>query len=156
MVRCVARQGGPAWFVHDILSVSAQGAGGGIYTPDNLLRLGSRLGLDVKALDTCLADPTVAADVRAETAQGTALGLTAGPSVVIKAGRSRGRPVLRCARYGKGAGGDRRGEVIAPGVPVAPPVRAYRSAGLMMPRRIANLSSSTRSWKPSFSMMFAR
>jgi len=86
MVRCVARQGGPAWFVHDILSVSAQGAGAGIYTPDNLLRLASRLGLDVKALDTCLADPTVAADTKAETAQGTALGLTAGPSVVIRVG----------------------------------------------------------------------
>jgi len=86
MVRCVARQGGPAWFVHDILSVSAEGAGSGIYTPDNLLRLASRLGLDVKALDTCLDDPTVAADAKAETAQGTALGLPAGPSVVIRAG----------------------------------------------------------------------
>jgi hypothetical protein len=32
----------------------------------------------------------------------------------------------------------------------------YRSATEMIPRRIANLSSSTRSWKPSFSMMFAR
>jgi protein-disulfide isomerase len=86
MVRCVARQGGSAWFVHDILSVSAQGPDAGIYTPANLLRLGSRLGLDVKALDTCLADPTVAAEVKAETAQGTALGLSAGPSVVIRAG----------------------------------------------------------------------
>ncbi len=31
----------------------------------------------------------------------------------------------------------------------------YRSATLMIPRRITNFSSSTRSWKPSFSMMFA-
>jgi protein-disulfide isomerase len=86
MVRCVAGQGGPAWYVNDILSVAAQGAGSGIFTTENLLQLGSRLGLDVKALDTCLADPIVAADVKAETAQGTALGLTAGPSVLIRAG----------------------------------------------------------------------
>ncbi len=86
MVRCVATQGGPAWFVHDILSLSAQGAGSGIYTTENLLRLGARLGLDMAALDTCLADPAVAAEVKAETDQGTALGLTAAPSVVIRAG----------------------------------------------------------------------
>ena len=92
MVRCVARQGGPAWYVHDILSVSAQGAGAGIYTPASLLKFGSRLGLDIEALDTCLADPVVAADVTAETTKGTALGLTAGPSVVIRVGdREAGR-----------------------------------------------------------------
>ena len=28
-VRCVADQDGPAWFVHDVLAVSAQGAGAG-------------------------------------------------------------------------------------------------------------------------------
>ena len=86
MVRCVARQGGPAWFVHDILSVNAQGAGSGIYVPASLLRFASGLGLDVQALSACLDDPTVTAEVTAETAQGTALGLTAGPSVVIRAG----------------------------------------------------------------------
>ena len=86
MVRCVARQGGPAWFVHDILSVNAQGAGSGIYVPANLLRFASSLGLDVQALSACLDDPAVAAEVTAETARGTALGLTAGPSVVIRAG----------------------------------------------------------------------
>ena len=32
----------------------------------------------------------------------------------------------------------------------------YRSATLMMPRRIAYFRSSTRSWKPSFSMTVAR
>ena len=85
-VRCVASQGGPAWFVHDILSVSAQGAGTGMYTPETLLRFAASLGLDVRALDTCLSDPTVTADVKAETAQGTALGLTAAPSVVIRVG----------------------------------------------------------------------
>lgn len=86
MVRCVAQQGGPAWFVHDILAMSAQGAGAGIYTPANLLRLSSQLGLEVKKLDACLADPAVTADVSAETAEGTALGLTSGPSVVIRVG----------------------------------------------------------------------
>jgi protein-disulfide isomerase len=86
MVRCVARQGGPAWYVHDILSVNAQGAGSGIYTPSNLLRFASGLGLDIKALSACFDDPTVTAEVKTETAQGTSLGLTAGPSVVIHAG----------------------------------------------------------------------
>ena len=86
MVRCVARQDGPAMFVHDVLAVSAQGAGAGLYDVMSLLRLAARLGLDIQALDTCLADPTVAADVTAETAAGKALGLTAGPSVVIRAG----------------------------------------------------------------------
>ena len=33
---------------------------------------------------------------------------------------------------------------------------SYRSATLMMPRRMAYLRSSTRSWKPSFSMTVAR
>ena len=86
MVRCVAQQGGPAWFVHDILAMSAQGADAGIYTPANLLRLSSQLGLEVKKLDACMADPAVAAQVKAETAEGTALGLAAGPTVVIRVG----------------------------------------------------------------------
>ncbi len=86
MVRCVADQGGPAWFASDVLSVSAQGAGTGIFTAPNLLRFGARLGLDVQALSTCIDDPAVAEAVRAETADGTTLGLPAGPSVVIRAG----------------------------------------------------------------------
>ena len=36
------------------------------------------------------------------------------------------------------------------------PSRPYRSATLIRPRRMANLRSSTRSWKPSFSMTVAR
>ncbi|MCJ7709389.1 MAG: DsbA family protein [Chloroflexi bacterium] len=86
MVRCVAQQGGPAWFVHDILAISAQGADAGIYTLANLLRLSSQLGLEVKALDACLVDPAVEAAVKAETAEGTAMGLTTGPSIVIRVG----------------------------------------------------------------------
>ena len=86
MVRCVAQQGGPAWFVHDILAISAQGADAGIYTLANLLRLSSQLGLEVKALDACLGDPAVEAAVKAETAEGTAMDLTAGPSIVIRVG----------------------------------------------------------------------
>jgi protein-disulfide isomerase len=86
MVRCVAQQGGPAWFVNDILAMSAQGAGAGIYTPVNLLRLSVELGLEVSRLDACMADPAVAAQVKAETAEGTALGLAAGPTVVIRVG----------------------------------------------------------------------
>ncbi len=86
MVRCVAQQGGPAWFVHDILAISAQGADAGIYTAANLLRLSSQLGLEVKVLDACLGDPATGAAVKAETAEGTAMDLTAGPSIVIRVG----------------------------------------------------------------------
>ena len=82
-VRCVASQDGPTWFTHDVLAVSAQGAGQGIYTPVNILRFGARLGLDIRALSGCVDDPNTAADVRAETAKGTAAGLTAGPSVIV-------------------------------------------------------------------------
>jgi protein-disulfide isomerase len=86
MVRCAAQQSGPAWFVSDILAVSGNGAQQGIFTTENLLRLGARLGLDVRALDTCLADPAIADAVTSETAAGTALGLKVAPSVVVKVG----------------------------------------------------------------------
>jgi protein-disulfide isomerase len=85
-LRCIDAQGGPTWLVHDILSVSAQGKDAGIYTPENLLRLTSQLGLDVAAFDACLADPAVAQAVRDETAAGKASGLTEGPAIVISAG----------------------------------------------------------------------
>ena len=86
MVRCTAQQDGPAWFVNDVLAVSGNGSQQGIFTNQNLLRLGARLGLDVRALDTCLADPMTATAVTSETAAGTALGLKAAPSVVVKVG----------------------------------------------------------------------
>jgi protein-disulfide isomerase len=86
MVRCVARQSGPAWLVHDIISGAAAGPNAGIFVPLNFLNVAARFGLQVRALDTCLADATVAADVTAETTAGKALGLTAGPVVVIRVG----------------------------------------------------------------------
>jgi protein-disulfide isomerase len=85
-VRCVARQGDKAWFTHDVLAVSAQGAQAGIFTPRNILRFGSRLGLDIEALNACLDDPAVSADVGAETAGGTAEGLSAAPAVIVRKG----------------------------------------------------------------------
>jgi protein-disulfide isomerase len=85
-VRCVDAQGGPAWLVSDILSGPAQGPDAGIFVPDNLLRLGAQLGLDIRALDGCLGDGTVAQAVRDETAAGEALGLTAGPAIIVSAG----------------------------------------------------------------------
>ena len=91
-VRCTADQGGPAWFVHDILSVSAQGADAGIYTLDNILRLATQLGLDVKAFDACLGDASMAQAVNDETTAGQAAGLTAGPSIVVSVG---GKDVAR-------------------------------------------------------------
>jgi protein-disulfide isomerase len=85
-VRCIADQGGPAWFAHGVLAASAQGAGAGIFTIDNVLRFAARLGLDVAALSTCLDDPATADAVRADTAAGSALGLTEAPAVIVKVG----------------------------------------------------------------------
>ena len=91
-VRCIAAVDPRAWFTSDVLAVSAQGPGAGIFTVESLLRFASRLGADVRALDTCLADPSVAAAVKAETAIGTGEGLKAAPSVVIRSG---GKEVAR-------------------------------------------------------------
>ena len=85
-LRCFDAQGAATWLIHDILSVSAQGKDAGIYTPENLLRLASQLGLDVAVFDACLADPAVAQAVRDETAEGKAAGLTEGPAIVVSAG----------------------------------------------------------------------
>jgi protein-disulfide isomerase len=85
-LRCIAAQDGPAWFASDVLSVSAQGAGAGIYTTDNLLRFIAQLGLDVRAFDTCLADASVAGAVTEETAAGKADGMAAGPVIVVSVG----------------------------------------------------------------------
>jgi len=74
------------WFAHDILSSSAEGANAGVFTNRSLLWLAAKLGWDVAALDTCLADPATASAVNAETAVGTGLGLTAAPAVVVKRG----------------------------------------------------------------------
>ena len=92
-VRCAA-QGNEAavWFAHDILAVSAQGAGAGVFNARSLLWLAAKLGWDVTAVDACMGDPATASAVRAETAAGTALGLTVAPAVVVKAG---GREVAR-------------------------------------------------------------
>jgi protein-disulfide isomerase len=85
-VRCVADQSDLAWLAHDVLAVNAQGAGSGIWVTDVLLRVAAQLGLDVAAFDRCLADPAVSAAVKAETAEGTQLGLDKGPAVVILKG----------------------------------------------------------------------
>ena len=85
-VRCVARQDGPTWFTHDVLSAAAQGQGAGIYTDRNILRFGSRIGLDVSALSGCLDDPAVASAIAADTAAGEAEGLSVAPAVVVRRG----------------------------------------------------------------------
>ena len=92
-VRCVDAQGGPGWLVSSVLaSVSAQGPVSGVFVPDNLLRLGAQLGLDIRALDACLGDGAVAQAVRDETASGQALGLDQGPAIIVSAG---GKQVAR-------------------------------------------------------------
>ena len=44
-----------AWFTSDVLAVSAQGPGAGIFTAGSLLRFASRLGMDVRSISTCPA-----------------------------------------------------------------------------------------------------
>jgi protein-disulfide isomerase len=85
-VRCMADQDGPAWLLHDVLAVNARGAGSGIYTADAMLGVAVNLGRDIKAFDACLADPSTAAAVDDETADGKALGLDAGPAVLVRKG----------------------------------------------------------------------
>ena len=85
-VRCVEAQGGPAWLVHDILSAAGSGPDNLIFVPDNLLRLSSQLGLDVKAFDECMQDPAIAAMIAEDTQAGRAMRLQEGPAVVIGAG----------------------------------------------------------------------
>jgi protein-disulfide isomerase len=86
-IRCAAQAGERfLWFAHDILGASARGANAGVYTDRALLWLAAKLGWDVTALDTCLADPATAAAVKAETAVGTGLGLTAAPAVIVRKG----------------------------------------------------------------------
>jgi protein-disulfide isomerase len=85
-VRCIADQDGPAWLMHDVLAVNAQGAGSGIFTADVMLDVAVKLGLDIKAFDACTADPATAAAIADESAQGRALGLEAGPAVRVMRG----------------------------------------------------------------------
>ena len=91
-VRCVAAEDQRALFTSDVLAVSAQGPGAGIFTVESMLRFVARLGMDVRSFDTCLADPSVAAAVKAETAVGTSEGLKSAPAVVVsKAGKEVAR-----------------------------------------------------------------
>jgi protein-disulfide isomerase len=85
-VRCIARQGDPAWLVHDALAASGQGPNRGIYTATAILRFASRLGFDIAPLSECLDDPAVLAEIKAETAIGTGDGLAAAPAVIIRKG----------------------------------------------------------------------
>lgn len=86
-VRCVERQDASGWFVHDILGASGgQGTATGLFTDANLLRLASRLRLDVAAFAACLPSEDVLAEVRADTAAGRALGYEAAPVVIVRSG----------------------------------------------------------------------
>ena len=92
-IRCAADdREATVWFAHDILSVSAQGAGAGVFTTRGLLWLAAKLGWDVPPLDACMASPATSAAIEAETAVGKGLGLTAAPAVTVMA---RGREVAR-------------------------------------------------------------
>ncbi len=85
-VRCAADEDGSAWLANDILGAAAQGPGTGVFNARSLLWLSAKLGDDVEAVDACMRDPATASAIRAETAVGTGLGLTAAPAVIVTAG----------------------------------------------------------------------
>ena len=90
-VRCVAAVDPRAWFMSDVLAVSAQGVGTGLFTPATILRFAARVGMDVRTIDSCLDDPSVNAAVKAEAATGVAEGLKAPAVVVLRGGKEIAR-----------------------------------------------------------------
>jgi protein-disulfide isomerase len=87
LVRCGAQDNERAvWLAHDALSVSAQGAGAGVFTARSLLWFAAKLGWDVTALDACMSDPATASAIAADTAAGLGMHLSAAPAIVVASG----------------------------------------------------------------------
>ena len=111
-LRCFDAQGGPTWLINDILSVSAQGKDAGIYTPGEPppARVAAGPG---RGGDRCLSQRTrhrPGGQGRDGGGQGSRPGRGPGNRDL---GRGQGdRPICRRAGRGKGAGGDRRREIV--------------------------------------------
>ncbi len=78
--RCAARQDA-FWRYHDLLFASQQGENQGAFRRDVLLSLAGFAGLETSSFAACLDDPTVAAAVAAETAEGRRLGIDSTPTL---------------------------------------------------------------------------
>lgn len=80
--RCAGRQD-RYWVYHDLLYASQSGENEGAFALGNLVKLAEFAGLDTEAFGTCVADPTVAEEVVAETDEGRQLGVESTPTVRI-------------------------------------------------------------------------
>lgn len=89
--RCAARQD-RFWEYDDYLFWNQLGENVGSFTPARLLAIASAVGLDTTAFTSCIADPSVLAAVTAETAAGTAKGVTSTPTLFVNGTRLVGVP----------------------------------------------------------------
>ncbi|MFN8623549.1 MAG: thioredoxin domain-containing protein [Chloroflexota bacterium] len=80
----IADAKGPGfWPMHDLLYGNQGAENGGAFSDDRLAAMAERLGMDRTAFLAALKDPTYTDAVKAETAQGTALGVSSTPTLVI-------------------------------------------------------------------------
>ncbi|MHB8399639.1 MAG: DsbA family protein [Candidatus Limnocylindrales bacterium] len=89
--RCAARQG-RFWEYDEYLFWNQLGENVGSFTPPRLLAIASAVGLDTTAFTSCVADPSVLAAVTADTAAGTAKGVTSTPTLFVNGTRLVGVP----------------------------------------------------------------
>lgn len=71
------------WPYHDWLFANQRGENRGAFRPEVLEEIARRLGLDVERFRADMADAALADEVRAETAAGTDVPVTATPTLVI-------------------------------------------------------------------------
>jgi protein-disulfide isomerase len=80
--RCADEQG-KFWPYHDLLYANQGTENTGHFSADLLTNLASQAGLDVGAWQSCLDDPSIAAAVTQETAQGRASGVSGTPTLFV-------------------------------------------------------------------------
>ena len=89
--RCAARQG-RFWEYDNYLFWNQLGENVGSFTPARLLAIASAVGLDTTTFTSCVADPSVLAAVTADTAAGTAKGVTSTPTLFVNGTKLVGVP----------------------------------------------------------------
>ncbi len=80
--RCAGQQGA-YWRYHDLLFATQQGENQGTFSAANLAGIANVAGIEGVTFAACVADPTVAAAVQAETAAGRANGVESTPTLRI-------------------------------------------------------------------------
>jgi protein-disulfide isomerase len=80
--RCAGEQG-KFWYYQQYVYENWNGENQGTYTRAFLDAIARELGLDMTAFDACLADGKELQAVRAETAQGEAVPVTATPTIIV-------------------------------------------------------------------------